>query len=436
MTTKMKIAVIGAKGLPPQQGGIERHCAEIYPRIVAQGHAVDLFARSSYTGMPGWSQQEFEGVQVTSLPSSGMGGSDVILSSALGAMFTAGKYDIIHFHALGPALFSWLPRIVSPAKVVVTCHGLDWQRAKWGKLAKLSILVGEKAAVSCAHEMVVVSEALRSYFLKTYDRASTYIPNAPGSYSSSDPNFAWGTSLGLEQERYLVFLGRLVPEKCPDLLIQAFQALRPPGWKLVLVGGNDFPDFKAQLLHLADDNPNILFTGQLLGSQLAEIVRGAGACVLPSNLEGLPMAMMEAMAEGVPVIASDIPPHQQLLGRDRGVLFQQGNLDACIEKLSWAIDHPQELKAIAQRAKTYVRASYNWNQITSRFLDLYRSVLDQPTGSVQALEPTYLTHRRSAMLTTAVTQFKYMEEDVARERNYNPEVSEKVHPVQADTAAP
>ncbi len=409
----MKIAVIGAKGLPPEQGGIEHHCAEIYPRMVAQGHSVDLFARSFYTNKPGWNQHDYKGVRVVSLPCPKGGGTDVIMSSALGSMLTAGKYDIIHFHALGPALFSWLPRIISPAKIVVTCHGLDWQRAKWGKVAKLSILMGEQFAAACAHEIVVVSEALQTYFLKTYGRDSIYIPNAPATYAESDPNFTWGTSLGLKQGRYLVFLGRLVPEKCPDLLIQAFQSLQPQGWKLVLVGGDDGSDFKQHLLNLASDNPNILFTGQLLRDRLAEIVRGAGMCVLPSNTEGLPMAMLEAMAEGIPIIASNIPPHQQLLGGNRGVLFRRGDLKGCIQKLDWAISHPEALKSIAERAKLYVKSTYNWNHITTRFLDLYEAIIDQPQISVKESMPIASSLGTSTMLDEVPTRLKYVDKDIA-----------------------
>lgn len=426
----MKIAVIGAKGLPPEQGGIEHHCAEIYPRMVEQGHSVDLFARSFYTNMPAWSRHDYKGVQVTSLPCPKGGGADVIVSSALGSMLTAGKYDVIHFHALGPALFSWVPRMISPAKIVVTCHGLDWQRAKWGKFAKLSILLGEQFAASCAHEIVVVSEALRPYFLKTYGRDSTYIPNAPATYAKSDPTFTWGTSLGLEQGRYLVFLGRLVPEKCPDLLIQAFQALQPQGWKLVLVGGDDAPEFKERLLSLADNNPNILFTGQLLRDRLAEIVRGAGMCVMPSNIEGLPMAMLEAMAEGVPIIASNIPPHQQLLGENRGVLFRKGDLKGCIQKLEWAISHMDALKPIAERAKSYVKSTFNWDHITTQFLDLYEASVDQSQISVKESVSIHPNLGTSAMLDEVVTYAKYLDKDIALTPDQTPT------PIEAKTSHP
>ena len=372
----MKIAVIGAKGLPPKQGGIEHHCAEVYSRIAAQGHSVDLFARSSYTDNTGFSQSEFKGVRVISLPCSKNSGLDVMLSSALAAILVSGKhYDIVHFHALGPALFSWLPRITSFARVVVTCHGLDWQRDKWGKLASGSILLGEKAAVLYAHKMVVVSEALQSYFRQTYEIDSVYIPNAPAVYAASDRNFAWGKSLGLEQGRYIVFLGRLVPEKCPELLIQAFQALQPSGWKLVLVGGCTSSSYKAQLLKLTNNNPNVLFTEEIIGSKLSEIVKSAGLYVSPSNLEGLPMSMLEAMEQDIPIVASDIPPHCQLLANNRGVLFRTGSLESCIQKLDWAICHPQELKLMAEQAKAYVQLNYNWNKITATLLELYEATL-------------------------------------------------------------
>ncbi len=413
----MKIAVIGAKGLPPKQGGIEHHCAEIYPRLVAQGHSVDLFARSFYTGTPGFARHDFKGVQIISLPCPKTGGLDALISSFLGAVLTiGGDYDIVHFHALGPALFSWIPRLFSSAKVVVTCHGLDWQRAKWGKLASSSILLGEKVAASCAHEIAVVSESLQSYFSKTYDRTSVYVPNAPATYAASDPDFAWGRSLGLTPKRYILFLGRMVPEKCPDLVIQAFQALKLPGWKLVLIGSDSSSAYKARLLELADSHPDILFGGELLGTRLAEIVRGAGLCVLPSDVEGLPMVMLEAMSEGIPIVASDIPPHRHLLGNNRGVLFRRGDLASCIQKIEWAICNGPDLKLIADRAKIYVRSSYNWEQITATFLNLYENVLAQPRPAlVNNPVAVQLNQGQSTLSIEATTRFKYVDSDSTAE---------------------
>lgn len=376
----MRIAVIGAKGLPPKQGGIEHYCAEVYPRMVAQGYSVDLFARSSYTELSWREEYNFKGVKVISLPCMGKRGIDAFSSSALGAISAiAANYDIVHFHALGPALFSCLPKIASSAKIVVTCQGLDWQRAKWGNLSSRLIKLGEVAAARYAHGIIVVSEELRSYFLRTYDRQTVYIPNAPASYSKSDNNFDYGTSLKLEQQRYLLFLGRLVPEKRPDLLIEAFQKLKPAGWKLVLAGGvSDTKLYVSKLLDAIASDPNVILAGELWGDRLAEIVRGAGLFVLPSDVEGLPLSMLEAMREGIPVVASNIPPHQQLIDEQRGVLFQAGDLDSCVQRLGWAINSPQEMKTRAQKAQQYVNLNYNWDKITTENINLYKALSNPP----------------------------------------------------------
>lgn len=376
----MKIAVIGTKGLPPKQGGIEHYCAEVYPRMVAQGHSVDLFARSSYTNRSWLERYDFQGVQVISLPGWDLKGMDAFFSSALGAIASSGtRYDIVHFHALGPALFTWLPKIASCAKVVVTCQGLDWQRAKWGTTSSRLIRMGERAAVRFADEIIVVSKDLQSYFSNTYGRETVYIPNAPASYAESDPNFSYGTSLGLNQGRYMLFLGRLVPEKRPDLLIEAFEALKPAGWKLVFAGGvSNTKVYVSKLLNRVAKNPDVVFAGELRDSRLAEIVRGAGLFALPSDLEGLPLAMLEAMQEGVPVVASDIPPHQQLLDEQRGVLFKTGDVDSCIRSLDWAIHHPQELAVMAKNAQKYVHVHYNWERITADNLQVYTKLSNSP----------------------------------------------------------
>lgn len=372
----MKIAVIGAKGIPAKQGGIEHHCEELYSRIVKQGHEVHLFARCSYTGSFLLHQYDVQGVWVVSLPSLKLKGVDALLSSLLGAVASSRtRYDIVHFHAIGPALFSWLPTIASCARVVVTCHGLDWQRSKWNRASSRLLRLGESAAVRCADGLIVVSEELRSYFIQTYGREAVYIPNAPSSLSESDPNFSYGTSLGLKQGRYILFIGRLVPEKGLELLIKAFQTLQPDGWKLVLVGGSsDTAVFTSKLVEMAASSTDVVFTGELYGAYLSEILRGAGLFVLPSEMEGLPLSMLEAMQECVPVLASDIPVHQQLTAEARGILFQLGDVDSCVRSLDWAIHHPQDLAIMARNAQRYVQANYDWDDITTKTLRLYTTL--------------------------------------------------------------
>ncbi|CCH67598.1 Alpha-D-GlcNAc alpha-1,2-L-rhamnosyltransferase [Richelia intracellularis HH01] len=376
----MKIAVIGAKGLPPKQGGIEHYCAELYPRIVGRGHTVDLYARCSYTECGWLKSYEYQGVNVISLPGLKTRGIDAFVASALGTTAASSKrYDIIHFHALGPSIFTYFPRFITSAKIVVTCQGLDWQRTKWGNFSTRLIQMGEKIAVRFADSIIVVSEALHSYFLQNYSRKTVYIPNTPAKYGDSDTQFTYGKSLGLIEGRYLIFLGRLVPEKRPDLLVDAFSNLCPEGWKLVLAGGvSDTQAFTSKLLEKVADNPNIIFAGELRGDRLWEIVRGAGLFVLPSDLEGLPLAMLEAMQEGVPVLASNIPPHQQLIQGDRGMLFEAGNLESCMNSIYWAINHPQDMVLMAKQAQKYVELNYSWEQITYETLKIYKGLLNYP----------------------------------------------------------
>lgn len=373
----MKIAVIGVKGLPAGQGGIERACQELYPRLVKLGHSVDLYARLTYTQKKSFSSYEYKGVRVIGLPSFPVKGVDAFFCSAMGSFISSFRdYDIIHFHALGPALFSWVPRLTSSAKIVVTCHGLDWQRAKWGKLSSKLIRLGEKTGVKYADELLVVSQYLEKYFLRTYGRKSVYIPNAPGGFASTSGNLDYLQSLELQPQKYLLFLGRLVPEKRPDLLIKAFQKLKPEGWKLVLTGGtSNTSKYVEELRQLSANNSDIIFTGELTGTSLAQVVRNAGLFVLPSDLEGLPLVMLEAMQEEIPVLASDIPPHKQLVGKDKGFLFQAGNLDSIVSSLKFALLEESTRVEMAKRAKEHLVSIYNWDKIAVQNLNVYSQLV-------------------------------------------------------------
>ena len=377
----MKVAVIGPKGLPAKQGGIEHHCSEVYPRMVAQGNSVVLFARSSYTDFPWFQKYKYKGVEIVTLPSLCLRGVDAFISSLLGSISVClGQYNIVHFHALGPALFCWLPKFmpfVKKPKIIVTCQGLDWKRAKWGKFSSTLIRLGERAAARFADEITVVSRDLEAYFWQTYRRRTIYIPNAPASYADSDPNFNFGSSLGLQSGKYIVYLGRLVPEKRPELLVDAFKQLDNEDWKLVLVGGvSDTSSYQRELIKRSDKRQDIVFTGELRGKLLAEIVRGAGLFALPSDLEGLPLAMLEAMREGVPILASDILAHRQLLGSDRGVLFQAGNLSSCVDKIQFSLNNFEILSSMALNAKNHVVEQYTWEKVTADNLDVYSKLSD------------------------------------------------------------
>lgn len=384
----MKIAVIGVKGIPAKQGGIEHYCQELYSEIASQDHTIDLYARSSYTQAKVLTSYKCHGVRVISLPSLAITGLDAFFNSFLATICAVIiKYDIVHFHALGPSFFCWLPRLLTSAKIVVTCHGLDWQRAKWSKLGSYIIRAGERLAVANADEVIVVSQYLQAYFKEQYNLHTVYIPTAPAKYSELNPTQSYIDSLGLETERYIIFLGRLVPEKRPDLLIEAFKLLNPLGWKLALVGdASGTNDFKLKLT--SNRSNKIIFTNLLTGSHLTEIVRKAGLLVLPSELEGFPLVLLEAMREGVPILASDIPPHRQIIGLDesRGSLFKVGDLQSLISNLEKALSHPKEMKNKAQKAQVFIDANYNWKKVSYENMVLYGKISNFLTKKQQNQE--------------------------------------------------
>ena len=382
----MRIAVIGAKGIPPQQGGIEHHCAEIYPRLAAKGHAVDLYARASYNKSYPNRTYRYKGVRVINVPCLNKKGLDAFITSLLSTLYCLPRhYDVVHFHAVGPAIFAWLPKLKPRTKVVVTCHGLDWQRNKWSSFASNLIRTGEKVAVNNADELIVVADNLQPYFRTAYNRKTTYIGNGPASYAKSDPTFSFISALGLEPNRYLVFLGRLVPEKNVHSLIQAYLSLKQRGWKLVIVGeSSDTQGYVQTLKELAASSKDILFTGFLKGERLAEVMRGAGLFVLPSKVEGQPLALLEAMAEEVPILASNIPIHNKILGEDRGVWFNTDDKASFVKQLQRAIETPEVLRRNALKASNYVKAHHNWNDIVDRHLEIYQV----KKSKSQLLEPT------------------------------------------------
>jgi glycosyltransferase involved in cell wall biosynthesis len=384
----MRIAVIGAKGIPARQGGIEHYCQALYPAIVRSGISVDLFARQRYTQRLG-KQQIQPDLRVISLPSVPVGSIDACVNALVATLICLfGHYDVVHFHALGPAVFSFIPRLFSRTTVVVTCHGLDWQRAKWDWFSRSFLRWGERIAVRFAHEFIVVSEPLQDYYWEHYRRTTRFIPTAPASYEASDPGFRYVRSLGLTVGRYVLFLGRIVPEKRPDLLLSAFQQLHPANYQLVFVGGtSDTQQFSQQLLAQSHGDERVLFTGELGGALLAEMVRGGGLFVLPSDVEGLPLVLLEAMREGIPVIASSIPPHQCLVAPNRGRLFIAGNLEALVDCLADALEDGVLSQSMAINARQYVENNYDWRQIAQEMAQVYNPSLQSETLPLSHPQP-------------------------------------------------
>ena len=386
----LRIAMIGQKGVPATFGGIEHHVEEIGARLAARGHDVTVYCRSSYGSNR---EAEYRGMRLCHLRTVGSKHLDAIAHSALSTVSAmAGRVDVVHYHALGPGLVAPLPKYLSGARVVLTVHGLDNERAKWGRAAKAVLGTAHWMSARVPDETVVVSRTLADHYEDMGTRRVTHVPNGVEPVAPR-PADVITTEFGLRPGSYLLFVGRLVPEKAPDLLIRAFSHVRTRR-RLVITGGSSFTDgYVAQLRKMAEPDPRVLFTGYAYGDRLTELYSNAAAFVLPSHLEGLPLTLLEAASYGVPIVASDIAPHLEVLGSEEPGrrLFPSGDEQALAGAIRRSLDDRSEETAGAVRLRDEILRRYQWDEVTRHLEEIYlRAVDGDPAvgtslGEVQAL---------------------------------------------------
>lgn len=387
---RIKIAMLGHKRIPSCEGGVEIVVAELATRMAQWGFDITCFnRRGHHVGGACFDEKisnEYCGVKlknIWTLDKKGIAAMTASFSGALHAAF--GKYDVVHFHAEGPCAMMWIPKLFGK-KCIATIHGLDHQRAKWGKFASWYIRKGEKCAVRFADEIIVLSENLKQYFKDTYNRETVFIPNGvlPAEYKEADEI----TKLyGIHKDDYILFLGRLVPEKGIKYLIEAYRKLETDK-KLVIAGcTSDSGEYVKELTALADGDPRIIFTGYVHGRVLEELYSNAYVYVLPSDLEGMPMSLLEAMSYGNCCLSSDIPECASVLG-EYGITFEHGNVLDLRDKLQQICDDPRSVEAFKEQAADYICNRYNWDEVTKETLRLY-GVTEVLTSSAPAKEREY-----------------------------------------------
>ncbi len=367
----MKIAMLGHKRIPSREGGIEIVVEELAVRMAALGHEVTCYNRggSHVSGkeFDTEARTEYKGVKIKTVPTLDKRGLAAMTASVTGAIAAAfGNYDVVHFHAEGPCAMLWLPKLFGK-RCVATIHGLDHRRAKWGRFARAYIMLGEKCAARFADEIIVLSEGVRQYFRDTYSRETVFIPNGVTKPETKEITEAFD----LHKDEYLLFLGRLVPEKGIHYLIEAYQNLRTDK-KLVIAGGcSDSDEYGQQLRKMAEGNENILFTGFVQGRVLEELYSNAYAYVLPSDLEGMPLSLLEAMSYGNCCVTSDIEECADVM-EDHGMTFPKSNTKALAAVLQQLCDEPETVTHYKDGAADYITEKYNWDDVTKRTLELYR----------------------------------------------------------------
>ncbi len=358
--------MIGQKGIPATWGGIERHVEELARRLTQRGHQVTVFCRFHYT--PAGSR--YHGVRLLRRPSLNTKHLDTATHVAfctLESLFRG--FDVVHFHALGPSLLSGLPRIFG-RRSVVTVHGLDWQREKWGRFAAWVLRRCEGPAVRFPDRTIVVSKTLRDYFLEHHHRPATFIPNGT---NLPTPRPARNIlKLGLEPGRYVLFVGRLVPEKGVHYLCEAFSQLRTD-LKLALVGGSSSSQAYVDLLKRYEGD-RVLLLDYVFGADLEELWSNAYLVAQPSTLEGFSIALLEALSYGRCVVISDIPENLEVAG-DCAVTFPSKNVGELRARLETLLAQPALVRTYEQKARQHVMTHYSWDTVAESTERVYREVL-------------------------------------------------------------
>ncbi|QRM53585.1 glycosyltransferase family 4 protein [Sinorhizobium sp. BG8] len=357
----MKIAMIGSRGLGTSYGGIERVLDAVSPELVALGHQIDVFAATTA------SPSNVDGLNVIRVPSINGKHTETITRSMASVARAIGHYDVVHLHAIGPGILSGATRLFRQP-TVVTIHGLDQRRDKWGGAAKSCLSLAENVIVNCADQVTVVSEELRRYFLERHDLRTSFIPNGLPVVTRL-PRGPFIDSLGLGDRRYILFASRLTPEKgCHDL-IEAYSALATDA-VLVVAGTATQPEYEAHLRSIA--GPEVIFVGHRSGAELQELYSNAAVFVLPSYLEGMSMALLEAMAYGLPIITSDIPENIRVVGNS-AVQFETRNVAALSAALTQTLSHSGEPRAVPHSWPT-------WSRVARDYSNAYKRVVRRPVA--------------------------------------------------------
>lgn len=372
MEKKLSVAMFGQKRLS-REGGVEIVVKELCTRMVKAGHKVTCYNRSGHhvSGAEYDRKTEYTGIRQRSVPTIEKKGLAAVSSSFFAALCSAfGRYDVVHIHAEGPAFFCWIPKMFGK-RVIVTVHGIDWQREKWKSgFGSKFIRRGEKNAVKYADEIIVLSVGVQEYFEKTYGRKTRFIPNGVNRPEIQKPELIT-EKYGLTKDSYILFLGRLVPEKGLRYLIEAYKQTKT-NKKLVIAGGSsDTDSFMKEIKKLAKGDERILFTGFVQGKMLDELYSNAYIYTLPSDLEGMPLSLLEAMSYGNCCLTSDIPECTEVVG-DKALIFKKSDVDDLRNCLQDACDHHEKVQEFKKQAADFICEKYNWDDVVEETMKLYR----------------------------------------------------------------
>lgn len=367
-----KIAMIGHKRIPSREGGVEIVVEELSTRLVKDGYQVVVYNRKGKNVQDKKADKgnnklkKYKGVRIITIPTINKKGIDALLYSifaTIRALF--GHYNIIHYHAEGSCAMLWLPHLFK-IKTVVTIHGLDWQRSKWGGIATKYIKFGEKIAARYADEIIVLSQNIQKYFKEIYGRETMFIPNGVNKPTIREAKII-KEKYNLKKDNYILFLARIVPEKGLHYLIEAYNNINTDK-KLVIAGGASHTnDYLKEIKNIIKENENIIMTGFVQGIELEELYSNCYLYCLPSDVEGMPLSLLEAMSYGCTCLVSDIDENVQVLGK-YGYTFKKSDVKDLTNKLNLVLKETNNNK---NKIADYILNNYSWENVKIKTEELY-----------------------------------------------------------------
>ena len=369
----MKIAMIGHKRIPSREGGVEIVVEKLAERMVAQGHEVYAYNRKGHhvSGKENDTKvvKEYKGIHIITVPTFEKKSLNAFVYSVLASIHAIFQhYDVIHYHASGSCAMLWLAKLFG-IHTVATIHGLDSQRSKWGGFASKYLQFGEKMAAKYADELIVLSEGNRKYFKDMYGRNATLIPNGVEKPELREAKLIL-ERYGLKKRSYILFLARIVPEKGLHYLIEAFKDIETDK-KLCIVGGTSHSgEYVEQVVKMAEDDPRIMFLGFQQGAALEELFSNAYLYVLPSDVEGMPISLLEAMSYGNCCVVSDIVENADVV-EDKGVTFEKSNVKSLEKELKNLLEDERIVNMLKAESREFITRKYNWDEVVEKTIQLY-----------------------------------------------------------------
>lgn len=378
----MKIAMIGHKRIPSREGGVEIVVEEISTRLIKHGHEVTVYNRKGKNvqdkavDIEKHKLKEYNGIKIITVPTINKKGLDALIYSFFASIAVSfKKYDIIHYHAEGSCAMLWIPKLFRK-KIIVTIHGLDWKRSKWGGFASKYIKFGEKMAVKYADEIIVLSEGVQKYFKDTYNKETSFIQNGVNKPITRKANII-EEKYKLKKDEYILFLARIVPEKGLHYLIDAFQKIDTDK-KLVIAGGASHTnDYLEKIKKMVQKDTRIIMTGFVQGEELEELYSNCFLYCLPSDVEGMPLSLLEAMSYGCKCLVSDIEENTQVT-QEFAITFEKGNIEDLkqkLENITKTINNKETIEnnnLDKEKISNYICRKYNWNDVIEKLLGIYQ----------------------------------------------------------------